>query len=335
MMKAWVIFCCVISTIVSGSNIAATVAEQTTANPASLAADEIRVTLLGTGSPVVSAERFGPATLVEAGGKMFLFDTGRGALVRLGQLGDPRQLIPQLQHIFFTHQHSDHLVGLSDIYMTGWLYERNVPLHVYGPPGIKAMLGHLEQAFSGDIAYRKPLKQDQNNPTAGLQVIAAEFQSENQIIYEHAGVRISAFAVDHGPIKPSFGYKIEYAGRKVIISGDTTYSDVLAKEAVHADLIVHEVAQASAGALKTFPHMQKILSVHTTPQQAAALFNKTKPKLAVYTHILLFGVTPDDVVAQTKASYNGDVLVGHDLMQLMIGKTIKVSSAASPHFKQP
>lgn len=334
-MKTWALLCSVLCATVSGSNIAATTAQQTAANPVTLAADEIRVTLLGTGSPVVSAERFGPATLVEAGGKMFLFDAGRGALVRLGQLGDPRALIPQLQHIFFTHQHSDHLVGLSDIYLTGWLYERNVPLHVYGPPGVKAMLGHLEQAFAGDIAYRKPLKQDQSNPTAGLQVIAAEFQAEQQTIYEQDGVRISAFAVDHGPIKPSFGYKIEYAGKKVIISGDTTYSEVLAKEAMQADLIVHEVAQASPGALKTFPHMQKILSVHTTPQQAAELFNKTKPKLAVYTHLLLFGVTPEQVVAQTKATYSGDVQAGHDLMQLVIGKTIQVSSAAAAQIKQP
>ena len=116
-------------------------------------AHEIRVTLLGTGTPVPAMNRFGPSILVQAGGQTFLFDAGRGAMQRLAQL---RVRWQDIDALFLTHLHSDHVVGFPDLWLTGWLVGsgRDRPLHVWGPRGTEKMMSHLEQAFDFDIRIR-------------------------------------------------------------------------------------------------------------------------------------------------------------------------------------
>src|SRR5215831_14281706 len=175
---------------------------------------DIKVTLLGTGCPPPVMNRFGPSTLVEAGGQKFVFDAGRGALQRLTQLKVRWQ---DVQGVFLTHLHSDHVVGFPDLWLTGWLVGgRNVPLQVWGPRGTKKMMSHLEQAYEFDIRIR--LYDDRAAPD-GV-VILAEDISEG-VVYDKGGVKITAFEVDHTPVKPAFGYRIDYAGRSVVLSGDT------------------------------------------------------------------------------------------------------------------
>ncbi len=108
-------------------------------------AQDIKVTLLGTGTPVPAMNRFGPSILVEAGGQTFLFDAGRGAMQRLAQL---RVRWQDVDGLFLTHLHSDHVVGFPDLWLTGWLVGsgRDRPLLVRGPRGTKRMMSHLEQA---------------------------------------------------------------------------------------------------------------------------------------------------------------------------------------------
>ncbi len=114
-------------------------------------ADFIKVTLLGTGSPRPSVERSGPALLVEVGGKYLLFDSGRGVVQRLQQL-DIR--ISDIQHIFITHLHSDHISALDDVWLTGWIYQRPLPLNIYGPNGTKSFVDHLGNSYSYDVQLR-------------------------------------------------------------------------------------------------------------------------------------------------------------------------------------
>ena len=182
--------------------------------PAVVQGQEIKVTLLGTGCPPPVMHRFGPSTLVEAGEQKLLFDAGRGALQRLTQLKVRWQ---DVQGVFLTHLHSDHVVGLPDLWLTGWLVGagRNVPLQVWGPRGTKKMLSHLEQAYEYDIRIR--LYDDHAAPD-GV-VLLAEDISEG-VVYDKGGVKITVFEVDHTPIKPAFGYRIDYAGRSVVLSGD-------------------------------------------------------------------------------------------------------------------
>ncbi|HEY7492093.1 MAG TPA: MBL fold metallo-hydrolase [Candidatus Tectomicrobia bacterium] len=168
---------------------------------------EIKVTLLGTGCPPPVMHRFGPSMLVEAGGQKFLFAAGRGALQRLTQLKVRWQ---DVDGVFLTHLHSDHVVGFPDLWLTGWLVNpgRDRPLLVRGPRGTREMMSHLEQAYAFDIRIR--LYNDRAAPD-GV-VILAEDISEG-VILEKAGVKITGFEVDHTPIKPAFGYRVDYGGR--------------------------------------------------------------------------------------------------------------------------
>jgi ribonuclease Z len=104
----------------------------------------LRVTLLGTGSPQPRMDRFGPCILVEAGKKKLLFDCGRGATQRIEQIGIP---FTEIDALFLTHLHSDHTVGIPDLWLTGWARGRKVPLQVWGPAGTKEMMLHLKEAF--------------------------------------------------------------------------------------------------------------------------------------------------------------------------------------------
>lgn len=286
---------------------------------------EIKVTLLGTGCPPAVMNRFGPSILVEAGGQKFLFDAGRGALQRLNQV---KVRWRDVQGVFLTHLHSDHVVGFPDLWLTGWLTPgRDVPLQVWGPRGTKNMMSHLEQAYEYDIRIR--LYDDRPSPD-GV-VILAEDVAEG-FVYEKSGVKITAFEVDHTPVKPAFGYRIDYAGRSVVLSGDTRVSENLIRHAQGVDLLVHEVAAPETFQRAGSPpeRAKSVVAHHVTPEQAGEVFSRTKPKLAVYSHIVLPTATEQDLIPPTRKTYAGPLELGEDLMVIEVGEEIAVRRPAGP-----
>ena len=295
-------------------------------------AQDFRVTLLGTGDPIPRADRFGPATLVQVGGQELLFDVGRGAATRLVQMGVP---LSALDATFITHFHHDHLIGLDDIWMTGWIPppfgRRDMPMEIWGPTGTANLLYNLEQAFELNTSIRIP---DELLPPDGIRLIAHEFD-EDGIVYEKDGVKVTAFAVDHGElIKPSFGFRVDYDGRAVVISGDTRFDRNLIAAAQGVDLIIHEVALASDELLASSEQFKRIVAHHTTPEEAGIVFAEVSPKLAVYTHlVILSGPTIPEaplssLIPRTRTNYTGPLVVGEDLMSFDIGETISISQAA-------
>jgi ribonuclease Z len=286
-------------------------------------AQELKITLLGTGNPRPVMSRFGPSILVEAGNEKLLFDCGRGATQRLYQLKIPFSGITAL---FLTHLHSDHTVGIPDLWLTGWVMGRITPLPVWGPEGTKAMMEHLREAYAFDIHIRRDV--DTKLPGAGAEVVARDIQEG--VVYNNAGVKVTAFLVDHGEIKPAFGYRVDYRGHSVTLSGDTRPSENLIKFAQGTDVMIHEVIdpEAFAGAVSTdtLEQRKKIIEHHTTPEQAGIVFTRVKPKLAVYSHI----VPPDvpEVIPHTRKTYAGPLEVGEDLMTIEIGDKIEVRRAA-------
>lgn len=275
----------------------------------------MEVTLLGTGTPRPSIERFGPATLIEANGRYFMFDSGRGATIRLQQAGIP---LSKIEHIFLTHLHSDHISGLSDLWLTSWIWQRQHPIQLTGPVGTTNLAEHLELAHQADLSYRR--QHTKLNPAA-YRINSHEIDFE-KVVYKEDNLKITAFLVNHDPVKPAFGYRIDSGEHAIVISGDTTYSENLIKHAKNVDLIIHEVASADVDLLTKNPRLQKIMSYHTTPQQAAQVFKLTQPKAAVYNHVLLFGVAEQSLLAGTHSSYSGDVRIGHDLMKIGVGNKI-------------
>ena len=194
----------------------------------------IRVTLLGTGSPIPSVERFGPSTLVEAGGVTLLFDCGRGVTQRLLQVEKP---FPRVDKLFLTHLHSDHLVGIPDLMLIGWIRGRKAPFQVWGPEGARDMMSHLVDAFRFDVHMRRDV--DEMLSPEGIVVVGTDVHEG--VVFEEDGVKVTAFDVEHGPVRPALGYRIDYAGRSVALSGDTCFSQSLIQRARGVDLLVHEV----------------------------------------------------------------------------------------------
>ena len=282
-------------------------------------AQGLKVTLLGTGSPQPRMDRFGPSILVEAGSEKLVFDCGRGATQRLEQ---SKVDFADVSALFVTHLHSDHVVGIADLWLTGWVRGRKVPLRVWGPAGTKEMMAHLEQAYEFDVHVRRDV--DEKLPAQGAVVVAQNI--EQGTAYESGGVKVTAFTVDHGLVKPALGYRVDFAGHSVVLSGDTRYSENLIKFSKGADVVIHEVVEPDAfpasNPTMSAERLQKIVAHHTLAEQAGTIFARVKPKLAVYSHIVPGNAS--NLVEPTRKSYSGPLEVGEDLMTIEIGEQVVV-----------
>jgi len=298
--------------------------------PAPAAPDEFRVTLLGTGSPAPVMRRFGPGVLVEAGGKKLLIDSGRGTTQRLLQAG---LRLGQLDALFITHLHSDHIVGIPDLWLTGWLEaayaQRKGPFRVYGPAGTNDLMQGLVKAFDWDIRARIA---DQNLAPENVRPDVTEITQG--VVFEQGGVKVTAFDVDHGDLlKPALGFRVDYAGRSVTVSGDTRFSENLITHAMGSDLLIHQVAAVREELLKN-PVFKVILAHHTRPDEAGTLFTRVKPRLAVFYHFVLLGtpgvpaVTEKDVFEMARKTYDGPLLIGEDLMAFRLERDAVVALPA-------
>jgi ribonuclease Z len=292
------------------------------------AESDFKVTLLGTATPAPRPNRYGPSTLVEVGGQVLLFDAGRGVPIRMGQI---KVQVGKIDALFLTHFHSDHVSGIPDVWLTGWLGpvfgRRKTPFHVIGPTGAKNLMRNLEKAYALDISIREA---DEKLPPQGIAVQTDEFDKDGAV-YEKDGVKVIAFEVDHGDkIKPAYGYRIEYKGRAAVISGDTRYNQNVIKYGTGVDLLIHEVAIARPELMSNL-FAQAIIAHHTSPHDCGRVFAQAKPKLAAYTHLVFLSnekvpeATLDDLVKQTRETYEGPLEVGEDLTSFEIGDKVIVT----------
>jgi ribonuclease Z len=280
----------------------------------------LKVILLGTGvGPPVNLQQYGVSTLVEAGGQRLLFDCGRGATLRLAQAGVP---IGSISRVFLTHLHSDHVIQLPDLMLVGWAVGRRaVPLSVWGPAGTRHMMDHMQQAFAFDIHMRRDV--DERFPAAGIEVASHDIKEEGVVFHEN-GLKVTAFRVDHGVVEPAFGYRVDYGGRSVALSGDTRFSENLIRHARGVDVLIHEVIDPEL--LRTRPDrpspavVESIIAHHTTPEQAGTVFRRVAPRLAVYSH----APNTARVLAQTRTTYSGPLEGAEDLLTLHVGDEIRV-----------
>lgn len=283
------------------------------------------VHLLGTGGPELTTDRQGYATMIEAPDEFLLFDAGRGVMQ---QIYEDRINPKWVTRIFLTHLHSDHIAGLPDLWMTPWfLLGRTDPLEIWGPPGTRKMIAGMRAMYGHDIDSRV----DKFNAIWGLEITVHEIAPGK--VYEHAGLTVTAFPVQHADGDPAFGYRIERAGHSVVLSGDTTLTPTLTSAAKGADLLVQNVI-AFSQRLSARPEMQLILAKLTTPEQAAALLKDSQPKLTIFSHIVkkeLPGPAGDDtIIARVRlAGYNGPVQMGHDRDVVTIDDGVTVMPATT------
>jgi ribonuclease Z len=288
-----------------------------------LRAQDITIYLLGTGGPELTEERQGAATLVVANGQDLLFDAGRGVMQRLYESG---VRIADLDEVFLTHLHSDHIEGLPNLWMSGWfLLGRLGPMDFHGPVGTLAMVHGMQAFFGHDMVARV---QGTDTP-GGLRYTVEEFERDG-VVYERAGVRVSAFAVDHKDGNPAFGYRIDFKGRSVVLSGDCTYSKNLVDHARGVDVVVHNVFAVSAPILAHNPNERIVALKLASPEQVAAVMLETRPRMAALSHVIRIGLRDGDVIDRIRAAgYQGPLEMGLDRMVIEVGDRITVKPPQS------
>jgi len=234
--------------------------------------------------------------------------------------------------VFLTHLHSDHIISLPELYLFPWASQgRNKPLQVWGPDGTRSMMKHLQEAFAFDIHIRRDV--DEKFSAEGIKVLATDIREG--VVYEANGVKVTAFLVDHRPVKPAFGFRVDYHGHSVVVSGDTRPSDNLIKFSQGVDLLIHEVGgwkqdprlvgppdepYPDPGVRQTRREIIAINDHHTDGTEAGKVFQRVKPKLAVFSHATASAAT----LALVRQNYAGPVEFGEDLMTIEVGDTVSV-----------
>lgn len=259
--------------------------------------DALRLVVCGSSSPLPSPDRARPCLAVIAGGRFYVVDTGAGSWNTMAMLRMPGERIGA---VFFTHYHSDHIGDLGEFNMQTWVAGRPMPLPVYGPEGVQRVVAGFQEAYALDAGYRTAHHGAAFLPPAlGLMephVLALPDDGKPTLALQDGDLKVSMFPVDHSPIKPAVGYRFDYKGRSIVISGDTVKSQSLIDAAKGADLLAHE-AQANhlvsrmhdiAGELGRTRYAQifhDIQSYHTTPVEAAQSANEAGVPLLLMYHL--------------------------------------------------
>jgi ribonuclease Z len=270
----------------------------------------MRVTLLGTGCPIVDVHRYGPATLVEIENEMWLIDCGSGVTQRLLAHGKSGADITAL---LLTHLHSDHIVDFIQLLISGWHQGREAPLRVYGPRRTREFLGDLLAAWKPEMEQR--IKHELRLPD-GLQVEITEIDGNWEHITPNA--RITNTEVRHQPIPQAFGFRFDSQNASVVISGDTAYCPELITLAQGCDLLVHEafvhwefVREDDEASRE---HDLKIRFYHTATDEVGKVAREANTKHLVLTHWVPPDFDRQRVVHDVRAHYSGSMFIGDDLM---------------------
>lgn len=259
--------------------------------------DGLHIGLCGTGSPLPNRERAAACTVVIAGDTLVIVDAGEGAARNIAQMGLPNGKIKAL---FLTHYHSDHIDGLGPMMLLRWAASDNsAPLPVHGPAGVEGVIAGFNAAYALDNGYRTAHHGEKIAPPAAAGAMAMPFAipTAPMLVYDADGLRVTAFPVDHRPVSPSVGYRFDYKGRSVVVSGDTGPSKMVERAAKDADLLVHEALQPKmvkalaaelekAGRPQAARIMHDILDYHASPAQAADSAQVAGVRMLVLSHVV-------------------------------------------------
>ena len=290
----------------------------------------LHVVLVGTGGPFPNTERVSVSTAVIAGGEFILVDTGPGAARNALLQNLP---IGQLSAVFLTHYHSDHIGDLGEVNMFSWVQgNREKGLEVFGPQGVEKVVKGYALAYEQDSSYRTAHHGEEIAPTKGAvpvaKIITIQDTDQAQLFFDRNGLKAYAFQVNHFPAKPAIGYRFEYKGNVVVITGDTKKTNTLAKHADKADLFICEALDAKSINLiskvaseNNQPSLAKILTditdYHLTPVQAGEIAHEARVKKLVFYHIvppLTNFIQKRRYLEGVSDAYDGDVEVGEDGM---------------------
>lgn len=271
-----------------------------------------QIVLLGTGTPNADPERSGPAVAIVVNDTPYLIDCGPGVVRRASaaaRSGVDGLKVKNLKKLFVTHLHSDHTAGYSDLILTPWVLGRDEPLEVYGPEGIAEMTEHILAAYEQDITVRLDGLEPANDQ--GHRVNTHNIRPG--MIYEDSNVTVEAFRVKHGAWPEAYGFVFTTPDRKIVISGDTVPSDTLVAACDGCDVLIHEVCSATKLEKRSEVWQKYHYASHTTGRQLGELAARAKPGLLILYHQLYWGATDEELLAEIKEHYDGEVVSGADL----------------------
>ena len=276
----------------------------------------MELTLLGTGTPNPSSVRAGPSQLIKIGNASVLVDCGSGICRRLLEAGSGAQDIDLL---FVTHMHSDHTIDLAHLLIEGWRMYRTKPIKIIGPTETRSFVERLIHAFEVDIRLRH-LEERVGPELMHVEVVEVGHGDT----YQGDGWQLTTIEVEHGYVKPALGFVFEEDHKKLVISGDTTPCQAVSDAAKGADVLVHELSQARRD---NDPHLmdmekvpllrRRIMESHTCPHGLGPIAETSGVPKLILSHL---PPEPDeDWVRETIGStYKGEVVFGHDLLQIAI-----------------
>jgi ribonuclease BN (tRNA processing enzyme) len=282
----------------------------------------MKIVLLGTGGPRPDPKRMGPSTLVGFGEVNIIIDAGRGVATRVVQAGVP---ITNVDYVFITHLHFDHVGGLADLLFSAWNKGRNETIKVYGPRGTKEMMGHLFDAYSKDIWYRLNETALTHQKLGDIRVLVEVIEVEPGIVSDFGEWMISAQYVSHGHGLglsqldwPCLAYRVTSDGASVVFSGDAVSSQDLVEFSSNASVLV--LCCYLAGC-ESIDDDAKLISRHVlcSSLDAGRISAEANVGKLVLNHIreksdeLL-----DCMVADVKRDYSGTVILGSDLLEITI-----------------
>jgi ribonuclease Z len=274
----------------------------------------MQLIILGSGSPLPDPERAGPSTLVRTSAGDFLFDCGRGVLMRAAAAGSGAGAFRAL---CLTHLHSDHITDLNDIYTMRWAMSLQPnPLTVFGPPGTAALLQATEAMLEPDIGYRLAHHDDlQWRPTATVTEV------ENGLVFEEGAVRITAAPTDHAPVRPTVGYRVDDGAHSVVIAGDTVPCAGLDTLSAGADVLVHTVVRRDLIEAFGLPRLMDVLDYHSSVPDAAQTASRNGVGTLLLTHLVPAPApgTEPEWLAQAQAHFDGPVVLATDLLTMDLG----------------
>ena len=309
--------------------------------------DGLHVGLCGTGSPLPNPDRAGPCNVVIAGKRVFVVDAGEGGARNIGLMGIPTG---KIERLFLTHFHSDHIDGMGPMMLMRWTGSAaKSPLPVHGPTGVDAVIGGFNAAYGIDNGYRTAHHGEAITPADGAGATPIAFAlpaagaGDSVVVLDDGGVKVTAFRVNHSPVEPAVGYRFDYKGRSVVISGDTAKSASLEAAAKGGDLLVHDALQPklvkhmtaaleSKGIKNTATITRDILTYHASPEDAAESAQAAGVKQLVLSHL----VPPipgkffyPAFLGDAETLFSGPIIVGEDGMLFSLpagGNTIHQTS---------